>query len=70
MCVGGPNLEFADALKMSLNFCLSLTGLNLSVNLGSVTNRIEVLQLSDPLLHHSQLGFKSLELFFHAIWLH
>jgi len=64
MCVGGPNLEFAEALS------LSLTGVNLSVALGSVINRIEVLQLSDPLLHHSQLGLKLLDLFFHTICLH
>jgi len=44
MCVGGPNLEFTDALKVSLNFPLSLTRVNLSIDLGSVINRIEVLQ--------------------------
>jgi len=70
MCVGGPDLKFVDTLKMSLNFCLSLTRVNLSVDLGIVINRIKVLQLSDPLLHRSQLGFKSLDLFFHAICLH
>jgi len=68
MCVGGPDLDFMDTLKMSLNFCLSLTGVNLRV--GSVINRIEVLQLSDPFLHCSQLGLKLLDLFFHVICLH